>query len=489
MPHRNEVATATQPHDPTGLEPPVSVHFTDEAVDVAVPLVKNLEAAQQEEVQPSEVARIEDELVTVAREGIFGIEAEQVPDTEHEFDQVVDDMHLVEAIRMASQARIDASKDRLKKVSNRLQKGEGPKQELSAQTTEQYPVTLPSGVTPTKQEVVTRFERSIAVKDIPRLATQASDTTRKKKFEFQLKSARTGRRHDGVYAEGTKTEQEGLQELHDFLSDFNRAYGRSKSGKQRLLARQAKAMRENLTFVGEKEFNEAVAGLGTSWKAYLDEDPKRKICVLTEVGSLRRYEGLRKSDEYILDQILTTFSDEELEQYSGRIVNSIDDLGATQPADSRIILLDDWVISGRQMRDVYSHQMENEEFAAYAREGRVEINLLVSSRERLAKGLEIDPYNPRKGSIPVRAYFRSRHSRHANPRAKGHDAHVSGLHSSVNFDFKHPCKDMRVIMGRGVSEPSLTGIVRSYRHEKSQIVITRDTLKRVDKRAGAADNE
>ena len=85
------------------------------------------------------------------------------------------------------------------------------------------------------------------------------------------------------------------------------------------LAADAWYMRENLTFIGEKEYKEAAAGIAASWLATLEADDDLHIyAVAGEIAKLKKatYNNQIKSDEYLLDNILANFTEEDWEKYA-----------------------------------------------------------------------------------------------------------------------------------------------------------------------------
>lgn len=351
---------------------------------------------------------------------------------------------------------------------------------------------LPEAVQPLSDiEVASRFETQGVVKSAPRLADQLADDARQGRFNFLKPSDSykpTKRNHlknvlDPVKPEGAETEQDGLRELQGFLTQYldrrSTKVGRSPlmTSKKTELADKARDMLDNLTFLGEKEYSEAAKGIGLLWKQYLDEEPGRKLCVLTEANRLNRYSGTRKSDDYVREQVLQTFTDEELAKYSGRLVGNLDDLGDFDPAHTRVVMLDDWAISGRQMREGYERLMKRADFRSLASAGNAEINVLAASEDRIMNGLRIMPNDPNGGSIKVRAYYRS----HVAPTAHAaHSSYITGLHSPVNFGFMEVCRDIaKDSRGFYHKPPKLARIYPDYRDTQTVMEITGSTLRRL----------
>lgn len=148
-------------------------------------------------------------------------------------------------------------------------------------------------------QICSNWERYGAVKDPPRFSEQFSDETRQAPFRYgpaALEKANMG---------WLATEYEGLQEVRHLLGGH---ISNARSEDAPMVARAVDMLR-NLTFIGEREYDEAVQGIGTAWKAYLDAHPRNQLCVITEINKLDRYEGQRKSDEHLKQRILETFTD------------------------------------------------------------------------------------------------------------------------------------------------------------------------------------
>lgn len=289
-------------------------------------------------------------------------------------------------------------------------------------------------------------------------------------FAEQLKDERR-REPFKVFAQAkVRTEHEGLVNLDAFLGGFLESCAvEEMPARIRLgdLEVQARSMRENLTFIGSPEYSEALIGIGNLWKSYLEADPERQIAVLTKIGSLPRFlrKAFKKSDEYLWEQIFDTFTDEEKELFGPRIVPEVDQLTA-DPEKVRVVILDDWTISGEQMRDVHE-LLDNDPVARpYLDADCLEINVLCAAEARIKDGLELDPYDEAAGSIPVKAYFKA----HPAPAAVTSGfAHITGLHSAVNHGFYKVCQSIqqavKEVMGVDLKEPLLAQLYAPYKKE------------------------
>lgn len=322
----------------------------------------------------------------------------------------------------------------------------------------------------------------------PVFADQVNDKTRQAAFAFR----------DGAVNKDTlssdnneSTEQAGLVELQGFLTRFIKEVGDlGETFKYPELLVRAEGMLENLTFIGTPEYNEAAYGIAARWKTYLNDDPKRQICALTCVSNSTKYLGQRKSDDYMRDRVLGTFSDEELKRYSGRIVGELNEIDAA-PENVRVVMLDDWSVSGSQLRRAFDELVQDPLFEQFVESESVEVNMLVSSEQRLHNGITMHAYEDKdlkmtQPVLPVRSYFVAHH---AGTSQEEHASHVTGLHSSVNFDFVDPIHSMVGTLGRlGKMRQSraplaLTNVVRPYYDQPSEVMLSKDKLARREEEA------
>lgn len=257
------------------------------------------------------------------------------------------------------------------------------------------------------------------------------------------------------------TEQESLKGLVDFLETF--ILEAESQGRITNTVESARDMLENLTYIGEKEYGEATKAIAAYWKTFLDEDPSRQICVLTKIAEVVSSGSKVKSDKYLLNRILENFTDEEIEQYGDRLITELHDIDA-DPEDVKVILLDDWTISGSQLRSAYSAITGHPEFSKFAKQ--VEINLIAASPDRIENGLEVGGAweEDVSGSVPVKAYIKA----HKSSKAKRSDAVISGSHSSVDYDFETTLESMvtehMFNTGKPTVMPPTSNIVRRYRY-------------------------
>lgn len=308
---------------------------------------------------------------------------------------------------------------------------------------------------PEASEIYERLERDHCVRRPLRFALQMHDKSRTNAIEYATSSMSLGTdTHTASIPKRQITEHEGLTELADWL--------RGKAAESMTRA-DGVSLYENLTYIGEKEYQEAVSGLAAYWKLMMDKNPALQLYIVGDDIEVRDYEYY-KSTDYLLDRILACFTDDELEHYKGRLLLRESDIVNDDPQSLRAILIDDWTISGSQLREkaisfISSHPGS---FAC------LEVNLLAASKERIALGLEdINAYPSNDTvplehiSVPVRSYYMA----HDAPLVQ-HDSargvHITGSHSSVDFGFELQLEQMR---DYGSHLPPPANIVRPYRQD------------------------
>ena len=313
------------------------------------------------------------------------------------------------------------------------------------------------------EEVYWRLESERVVKVAPRLDEQLAGKAEDRSNVITCitgmnKSLGTDTSNDRYRKYRTDlTESEVLHQLDAFLADIGTLGDLDMS-----LVADAWYMRENLTFIGEKEYREAAAGIAASWMTSLEADNDLQIyAVAGEIAKLKKatYKNQIKSDEYLLDNILANFTEGDWEKYGDRIIVDRDDIAKIPKEHLRVVLLDDWTISGLQLSIAYSSLSRQ-----YPElKDSIEAQLIVANEERIKHGLAAS-WLRNSESIPVKAYFLAHDSIEAE-----HGTHITGYHSAVDFDFEVTIKNMvgaaRELLGadgKDVHMPPGTNIVRPY---------------------------
>ena len=345
--------------------------------------------------------------------------------------------------------------------------------------TEIRPAAADDEISP--EEAVRRLESDGVVKVAPRLAEQLKNN---KEDRSNIVTFITGvdislgtRTSQGEYKDKRTelTEYEILYSFDEFLAKIETL------GHGYPFGYSARLIRENLTFIGEKEYKEAAAGIAASWLAALEADDDLHIYAVTgEIAKLKNSNGKTayynqiKSDEYLLDNVLANFTEEDWEKYGGRILVDRDDIMKIPKEHLRVVLLDDWTISGWQLEDVYASLISQ-----YPElKDSIEIQLIVANEQRIKHGLKTSVLNDSE-NIPVKAYFLAHHSKIAE-----NEAHITGYHSAVDFDFEQTIGYIvhmaRSLLGKdagNIHMPPGTNIVRPYRKDG----VTRANLTNIER--------
>lgn len=300
-------------------------------------------------------------------------------------------------------------------------------------------------------EIIDAFNYIHCVREVGVLRDIASDSTRKNEITCAGHSRQTTAIDIGVRTRDNLiicTEHQALQELLNYLNK-QRDKGLSSATVFGDLA-------DNLSYIGEKEYAEAVKGIATYWKWFLDEDSENQLYVDTVVTS----EGCHvKSDIYMLDRILGHFSGSEMKKYRGRLFTRGVEPTQDDPSKIKTVLLDDWTISGSQLQSGYSRFVRDHPALASS----IEVQLIVASAERVAMGLEnlycaVGDETVIRVPVVTRAYYLAHKADVSKSRAVG--ARITGSHSSVDYGFANDIVKHRITSD---GSPVLTHVIRLYR--------------------------
>jgi hypothetical protein len=269
------------------------------------------------------------------------------------------------------------------------------------------------------------------------------------------------------------TEQEALQELETFLDKY------IAEGQDDELLQEAASIKASLNFMGEQEVDAACGITAEDWNQYLTENPEAQILVVPGVS---QRQGQIKSDTLVTEKILEKL-DPNGDAFTGRVVGSIHDVTAG-PDNVRVIIVDDWSVSGQQISATASQFAIDNEGSPYV--SRMEVNLLIASPEMQAEGFrpltddddpDGTPY-PFEQPLPVKASLSAKERLYPDAAdVLSTTIHVTGSHSGTDFGFGVPLSDMRDELqdqleerGEGWREvvaPILVGKRMSPRHERA----------------------
>jgi hypothetical protein len=322
----------------------------------------------------------------------------------------------------------------------------------------------PQSPTLTPKEVARRFEKDGFVTRPPRFEQLIEDDSRTTEFQFDRQPSGDPVDQRGRNPRKT-TEINGLRSLWGFLGDYvTKASPRRRKTDGRLgaEAKQAMSIRENLTFIGQQEFQEGTAGLAVLWKSYLDEDPRRQICVVTGASKLPQNRNGDKSDRFVRKAVLDNFDEEKDKRYLNRIVENVEDLTA-RPENARVVILDDWTVTGRQMFGVVNELLKSPTAQRYA--PSMELNVIAAPKSRIERGL---PLGLKAKPLKVRAYYEAYEAKDTGD--KDVDCHITGAHSTTNFGFGVTVEELvktmnhqTIAIGQKKYEiPALASVYRDY---------------------------
>ncbi len=313
-----------------------------------------------------------------------------------------------------------------------------------------------------EEDAIGRLEHDRTVKRAPRLAEQIQDMSRTNTILYIHGQDRAlfTKTSQGEYRSNRESisEQSALRQLYDFFETV--------ATSESSYADKARRMQEQLTFIGEKEYKEAVAGIASYWKSELNKNESLKIFAIAgEIAKSGGYEDAQgslqvKSDDFLLENILSHFSEEDLAKYGDRVIVDHDDLVDYDAKDLKVVLLDDWTISGSQLTEASKSFARQYPHLASS----VEIQLIAANEERVKHGLRGYDSSGRRVDTPVRAYYTAHHSEHGLVSK----AHITGFHSSVDYDFEVDIVDMVSDMrsyGYDIDMVAPTNIVRPYRYD------------------------
>jgi len=344
-------------------------------------------------------------------------------------------------------------------------------------------------------EAARLLETEHSVKNAPRLADQLKDTDRSNKIIYlhgKEVAGLTGTSEESERSSRKEiSEQDALRDLDNFLK---LVVDTTPAGYSSMAYAEAEALRESLTYIGEKEYKEATLGIATYWKAELDKNPDLQIFAIageigkTEAATRSTKEVLIKSDDYMLENILSNFSDDELEQYGGRLIIDVEDITATRPQDLKVVLIDDWTISGNQLNNTATQFVNaHTEF-----EESVEVQLIAANETKIKHGMNLYRTNGAKYTMPLRAYYKA----HSSEMGEKSGAHITGSHSSVDYDFElnigMMVSELKYGRGQDVAMVAPTNIVRPYRYDgvtHSSLVKTEQLKQLSARRREASDIE
>jgi hypothetical protein len=275
-------------------------------------------------------------------------------------------------------------------------------------------------------EILSRFHEQGFVDFTPKLRDTAADPERSKAILTYS---------DSSGKDGTISEQHALQELVGYLEDFiDKRTGRRNN--TTVYRDVAQSILNKLTFIGSKEFTIGTEGLATRIIDLLTSDSSLQVCLLPATSLLPdKAEGM--SAQLVHDAVIEHIANTAPEVMD-RLKQSLPDI-TSYPKQTKVILVDDWVVSGRQMRRSIDNLVPKLRVQPQypLSISNVEINVLTAPSEIIKSGLCLDSEwcrsSPKYMRVPTIAYYRAHPTRKEYSENIG--AHISGSHSTVNFGF------------------------------------------------------
>lgn len=253
----------------------------------------------------------------------------------------------------------------------------------------------------------------------------------------------------GIGTEHILSEAQGLQHLDSF---FDVACERSQgTDVHETIVERVTTLRENLGYLSETDLNFAVNALTELWAEYLTEHPEANINIYMREG---RYS---KSFEYVHDILMDRLAEVHPELLE-RIRQQPEEW--TDGDDDKLVILDDWVISGESAIRMSSKAIE------------------VAQQHGL-KLQETEVHSIAREATAAPAPGITYRSVYLHSTLKDHkEASMFGAHAKVNYGFEHVVRGIqRDLQSEGIylPVPLMTRMEPvSYRDVHAQDVIESD---------------
>ena len=256
------------------------------------------------------------------------------------------------------------------------------------------------------------------------------------------------------------TEHDGLVEIQEFLNTTIAVAGQDETAQQ--LQEKAEILLNSLNFIGKKEFDEATSFIADALRNYLNSSADNRLFVIAEATNVYKADETRpeteppKSNQFVLDSVLSNFSDAELTHYADRIQLNPNELNGPVES-SRVIVLDDWTLSGSQIWQ--SVLARGDSIKPFLMAGHVEAHLVAATTNRIASGIPGLP-------VGIHAYYAANHTNNPIFRSS-HGATITGSHSASDYGFSVELDTMeRYLQSHGETKeiPMLANPVSTYRN-------------------------
>lgn len=238
------------------------------------------------------------------------------------------------------------------------------------------------------------------------------------------------------------SEQELLDNYFDFLADVRQTAEQDSSKNGEVMHEMAERFARDSTYLSVADARAAVRGLGTSQADYLLANQDRQLFLFVPKRSAHKSQGKFADDMESYIGAVAPDVAERVHIVGKNNTTDIQMLGAADPSLSKIVLLDDWSVTGNQIANEVGYLQQYLEIASLGRlRSNLEVNLLLIRADQIHDGFrnlnDVEAtYNIHK-HIPMRAFFTSKAiKQHAGPMP-------TGAHSAVDYGFQSQIAQMR----------------------------------------------
>jgi hypothetical protein len=315
----------------------------------------------------------------------------------------------------------------------------------------------------TGPEITRRLETQGYAKEGPKFSDQLEDASRDETvFTYDGQTFSDAAQNRGRNRYRT-TELRGLRELSGFVNGFISKSARHQNEVGFRAGRDgAKSIRDNLTYMGAEELDEGTSGLAAYLNEYLTSDSGNQLCLITDSSLPEHHRpgrGILKSDDFIKGEVLEQMQKLGLPpEAMDRIITDPRQMNG-DPSQWKAVCLEDWVVSGRQMRAKIGTVLSMVD-SKYR--DTIEVNVLTAPPHIIDEGLSVGTK-----TVPVRAYYRAHAA--AAEDSEGVRAHITGTHATVNFGFSVQIERMQKMLNdirardqRPVQMPAAASVYRPY---------------------------
>jgi hypothetical protein len=236
------------------------------------------------------------------------------------------------------------------------------------------------------------------------------------------------------------SEKELIDDLMAFCDEVSQLPTERMSAQEMDLMVSIPGFLDSMRFLSHEAYAEAVDGLARHHVEWLRADEDRRVRFAVQRNRTQSSQGIVGRD--IAAAIARTNPPLE-----GRVdVRLIEDLSGSLDDNTKIVIADDWSVSGNLMAQDLSHV-----YQVFERDGtsaQVEVNLLLAREDQVPDGIRaldrVGEDRPEYGEPAVVAY-------HRTPAVKGiygQEAVPTGSHSAVDYGFSETLGSMYRLLER-----------------------------------------